>query len=67
MANEVKRNYTPGAIAGIALLAFGFIAWAISEYRPTAEGQRAWEWISGISFAGFVGLVIYAFVSTKRR
>lgn len=68
MAEEQKSpNWTPGAIAVIGLIVFGFIAWAISEYRPTAFGQRTWEWIAGISLGGAVALFILAHLLIKRR
>lgn len=68
MATEPKkRDWTVPGIIGIAVFVFAWVAWAISEYRPTAKGQITWEWISGICFGIFVGMIVYAFVATNRK
>lgn len=65
--SQNKKNYTVAGIIGIAVFVFGWIAWIVSEYRPTASGQRAWEVIAFLCFAAFVGLIIMAFVKDNRR
>jgi hypothetical protein len=62
-----RKNWTVPAIVAIAFFVFGWIAWAISEYRPTAKGQIAWEWVAGFSFFAFVVMCGIAYIAGNRK